>query len=76
MVMMSLSGCSPETYRTTNTCPTWPTAGQKVAAELQVACPPTKVVAGVVFPTRCPELYGWLGRVAVFKDQLDISRGR
>ena len=59
LAAMLLSGCGPGSYNV----PPWPVAGPRVADELERYCSAED----------CPATWEWLGRVDVFKRQLDIA---
>lgn len=64
-LMLFLSGCQT----TISSCPAYPKAGKKVAAELQVAC-----FTQDTDETLCPNTFEWLDRIGKLKDQLDACR--
>lgn len=62
--LMLLNGCAKTS---SSVIPDWPLAGKPVYNELTEQC------GGKDLP-RCPATLEWLGRVATFKDQLDVAR--
>lgn len=61
-LLLTLTGCSTLSERAAcSTIPPWPAAGDEVAAELQT-----------LPPDQYPALYNWMGRLLVYKKELDI----